>query len=464
MELTEYLKNLLGDDHDRFITAAAEPPTIAANLLRSDRASLEEQLRLWQLNYRPHPVNTSGYILQQDSLPLSHTLSYFCGRFRHQGLSSQLPVPALDPQPGETILDLSAAPGSKAIQIADRMQNRGRLVLNDASVRRLEALMANLSRASVQNDIVLNMPGQMIGRLFPEYFDRVLADVPCSGLHYMPDRVHSPYWNVGYLSIIANIQEQLLISAIKAAKVNGVIVYSTCSIAPEENEMVVSRILQRYPVQIEAVPDWPIASKRPGLLRYGEHVFPDSLQHAVRLYPFPDPWEGFFLVRLRKTGSLPVRPVNEPVRWLKTRTAKDPEVAAALENIQRLWGIDPSCFLSFRFLINEHKLWLLHDAWDEIPDRQFVKAGMALAIRKSHVWRLTHSSAQWLGRRITNGLLELSSQQLQELFFHGQIEYPGRAALAYHILSLHEEPIAVVAEVGGRLKIKLPHRFNILPD
>jgi 16S rRNA (cytosine1407-C5)-methyltransferase len=464
MELTDYLKHLLGDDHERFITAAAEQPAIAANLLRADPAKVEEKLRQWQMNYQPHPVNQSGFILQQDDLPLSHTLSYFCGRFRHQGLSSQLPVPALDPQPGETVLDLSAAPGSKAIQMADRMQNRGRLVLNDPSVRRLEALMANLARASVQNDVVLNLPGQIFGRLFPEHFDRVLADVPCSGLHYMPDRIHTPYWNIGYLSVIANIQEQLLISAIKAAKVNGVIVYSTCSIAPEENEMVLARILQRYPVKVEALPDWPIASKRPGLQRYGEHVFPEALQQAVRIYPYPESWEGFFLVRLRKIAPLPVRPVNEPLRWIKTRSAEDPEVAAALENIQRVWGVDPSCFLSYRFLINEHKLWLLHSAWEELPDRQFVKAGMALAIRKSYFWRLTHSSAQWLGRRISKGLMELAGPPLQDLFLNGQIDFAGRHALAYHILTRQEEPIAVVAESGGRLKIKLPHRFHLIPE
>lgn len=464
MELTDYLKQLLGDDHERFITASQEPPAISVNALRYDLKSLQEKLRSWHIGFRPHPVNENGCILEQDELPLSHTLSYFCGRFRHQGLSSQLPVPALDPQPGETVLDLAAAPGSKAIQIADRMQNRGRLVLNDPSVRRLEALMANLGRAAVQNDIVLNLQGQAIGRLFPEYFDRVLADVPCSGLHYMPDRIHTPYWNVGYLNVIAHIQEQLLISAIKAARVNGVIVYSTCSIAPEENEMVVARILQRYPVRIEAVPDWPIASKQPGLLRYGSQVFPEAMRHAVRLYPYPEAWEGFFLVRLRKVAPLPIRPVNEPLRWLATKTAEDPEVAAALESLQQHWGVDPAVFLPFRFLINEHKLWLLHAAWTEVPDRQFVKAGMALAIRKSKYWRLTHSSVQWLGRRISRQLLELPHQQRQQLFFHGEVPIPDQTALAYHILTVDGEPVAVVSESLGRLKMKLPHRFHLIPQ
>jgi len=463
VELIAYLKTVFGDELPAFLAAAPEPPCVAVNAFKSDRDRFANKLHQWGMTWTPHPVDPASYILASDPLPLSHTLSFFMGEFRYQGISSQLPALALDPRPGQTVLDLAAAPGGKSIQIAALMNNQGRLLLNDSSIKRMEPLMANLSRAAVANDVLLNLPGQMIGRLLPEFFDRVLVDAPCSGLNFYTERLQRRPWNAEYLQTIANIQEQLLISAVKAAKVNGVIVYSTCSLAPEENEMVLQRIVQRYPVVVEPAPTWALRSARPGWLYYQDRIFPSALQRALRIYPFPDPMEGFFIVRLRKTAALPIRPVNQPVRWLPTQPFDDPQISPILTNLHQLWGIEPSFFAPYRFRVNTHKLWLTTNAWLEIPDSGLVKTGLPLAVKKSHFWKLTTSAAQWLGARITSSLMELSADQLHRLLSKGETTHPGEA-LRYYTATRHGKPIGVVSQSHGVLKLKTPHPFRLVQD
>jgi 16S rRNA (cytosine1407-C5)-methyltransferase len=463
MELATYLKNLLGEEFDAFTNATEEPPTVAVNRFKCDRDAFQQKLTRWGMSFAPHPANADGFILAADPLPLSHTLSYFCGEFRYQGISSQMPVLALDPQPGETVLDISAAPGSKSTQIAGLMQNRGRLLLNDFSMKRLEPLLANLSRAAVLNDVLINYPGQKLGRILPEFFDRVLVDAPCSALNSIPARMLTGYWNSGYLQTISHIQEQLLISAIKAARVNGIIVYSTCSLAPEENEMVLTRIIDKYPVTVEPLPDWLLAHGRPALAHYQGQVFTPSLQHGRRFYPFPTPMEGFFMIRLRKTGPLPIRPVNHPLRWIPTASFDDPVIAPILQNLQKLWGIETSFFTPFRFWVNEHKLWLTNGEWINIPENGFIKVGLPLAVRKSNFWRLTNASAQWLGERITRSQVELDPERLLQLLSAGKLANPGEV-LKYYILTSKQKPIGVVSQCQGVMKLKIPHPFRLIKD
>ncbi len=463
MELTTYLKNLLGDAFDAFCQAAAEPPCVSVNTHKCDRQIFQRKLHSWGLTSSPHPAAQDGFILVDDPLPLSHTLSYFLGEFRYQGISSLMPALALDPQPGETILDLAAAPGGKSVQIAHLMQNRGRLLLNDTYMKRMEPLMANLSRAAVMNDVLLNLPGQMLGRLLPGFFDRVLVDAPCSGLNLIANRKKGGFWNTDYLETISHVQEQLLISAIKALRVGGVVVYSTCSLAPEENEMVLNRILDKYPVVVEALPAWSLPSGRPAMTRYGEMVFAADLQRGLRIYPFPENWEGFFLIRLRKTAPLPIRPVDHPVAWTPTLTCDDPVIAPILENLQKLWGIDTTFFTPFRFWVNEHKLWLVNNDWQEAPVNGFVKIGLPLAVRKSEYWRLTTAGSQWLDQHITRNIIELDKMQLMQLLASGELLRRGEE-LRYYILKNKQRALGVVSQCRGIAKLKIPHPFRLVDD
>jgi len=460
-ELTRYLHQLLGTDYEAFAQAPLEPPALRVNTLKSNRERLLQRLAAWGVESQPHPVNPAGLMLQEDRLPLSHTLAYFAGDFAYQGLSSQLPVLALDPRPGERILDLCAAPGSKSTQIAALMENRGQLLLNDSSNRRLQPLMANLFSAGVLNSGLLNLPGQTIGRHFPEYFDRVLVDAPCSALSNLPVRAFQSQWSPEFLAKISAIQEQLLISGIKAARIGGVIVYSTCSICPEENERVLERILARYPVELETIPFAHAPCCRLPFSSYQGQSFAPALQRAVRIHPWPLPFEGFFVARLRRTGPLPIRPVTEAMEWTGTLGSADPTIAPVLEHLEGLWGVPAEALRPYRFLRTLHRLWIIAPDWERLPQRAFMMAGLPLALQKTGFWRLATPAIQWMGAQTLHPTLEFSSVELKELFHTGLLPAPA-GPLRYYVLAAAGRNLASIARSEGFYRIHLPHRFDLV--
>jgi len=179
----------------------------------------------------------AGIKIYESKVPIGATPEYLAGYYMLQSASSFLPVLALDPQAGERILDLSAAPGGKTTYIAQLMKNTGCIFANDLKKERLKALQYNLYRLGITNTVVTCKDGRKYHEIFPGSFDRVLLDAPCTGLGII-SKDHSIKANRLLLDIYKNshIQKQLLLAAIDCAKVGGVIVYSTCSVSPLENE------------------------------------------------------------------------------------------------------------------------------------------------------------------------------------------------------------------------------------
>ena len=423
-ELANYLKTILKDQYQSFLSAKPEPASIRVNTLKSDLNSLKQKLNHWKVAFQLQLLNPNGLIIENDFLPLSHTLSFFKGEFNYQGIASQLPVLALDPQPGETILDMAASPGSKSTQIAALMKNRGRLVLNEVSTRRLRVLIVTTLRSGVINDATLRLPGQRIGTLLPEFFDRILLDAPCSALGTLPahfDEISS-WWSIKTMNSLANLQYHLLVSAIKAAKVNGVIVYSTCSICPEENEKIIDKILKDYPVKIEQIPFISGSEFYSGFTSLNDKQINPDLKMAIRTFPQKSQMEGFFIVRLRKTAATKIHPSKKPMPFFPLFESNDSNVAEVLKHLSVRWGIDLDFFSQFNYSIGKKRIWLINKVWQEIPQLEFNKAGIILAEKKYQEWRLTNSSVQFLKNNITRSILELNKDEIIALVKTGTLE------------------------------------------
>ena len=368
-DITNYLQNLFGDSFEAFIQAKPEATAIRVNELKSDKKEVLAQLNRWEVNYSLHPINPHGIILHEDKIPISHTLLYFTGAIAYQGIASQLPVLALDPKPGESVLEMAASPGSKATQIAALLGNRGKLVLNDVSTNRLQALVANSVRCGVMNDVTLNLTGQRLGTLLPEFFDRVLLDAPCSALGTLAENSGelNRWWSQRAIRKFSNVQQLLLISAIKTAKVGGTIVYSTCSVAPEENEMLIQKMVENYPVEIEPIPFADAEPISPGFLSYQDHKFPPAMELTCRTFPHRSGMEGFFIAKLRKTDSMKKKDSSDQTEWLLTEPFDSPNIFPVLEQISDYWGFDIEQFQNCRFLINKKRLWITTSDWEKIP-------------------------------------------------------------------------------------------------
>ncbi len=206
---------------------------------------------------------------------------------------------ALDAQPGERVLDLAAAPGGKATQIAALMGDRGLLVANEIERSRVKALGENLERWGARNVIITNDSPERLAERWAGMFDRVLLDAPCSGEGmFRKNPAAQAEWSIEHVIGCAIRQGNILASAARLVRPGGVLVYSTCTFAPEENEQRIAAFLRDHPGwQLEAIPLWPgFAPARPDWV---DPPLPD-VTHAVRLWPHRLRGEGHFIARLRR--------------------------------------------------------------------------------------------------------------------------------------------------------------------
>jgi len=213
-----------------------------------------------------------------------------------------LPTVLLDPQPGELVLDLAAAPGGKATHIATRLERQGLLVTNDAKRERAHVLVQNLTLFGIPNVLVTVEQPRRLAQRWPEQFDAVLVDAPCSGeglFRREPDA--RAYWSEGRIFREQKLQLELLEAAARLVRPGGRIVYSTCTFAPEEDEEVVARFLEAHP-EFTVVPLSFAERERLGLR--GSEAFPPlSPEDAVRLWPHRVEGDGHFVARLTKSGK-----------------------------------------------------------------------------------------------------------------------------------------------------------------
>lgn len=422
---------------------------------------MEAFLNRFHLDFKPHPFNPLGIILKSDPLPLSHTLPFFLGHFVYQGISSQIPALLLDPKPHETILDIAAAPGSKSTQIAALMKNMGKLFINDASVYRQSALNTNLNRCGVTNACVSCLPGQRFGNLFPEYFDKILVDAPCLGLKYLPkDENFFEDSLKNKLPSLIHIQSSLLVSAFKALKPGGTLVYSTCSMTVEENESLIDDFIRQYPMELLDCPSLHLSSAGPGLTAFNEQSFDPSLSKSIRIYPFPDRVESFFVAKLKKKTSLPFVKKREDRPIIPTLSYDDALLKEKMDYLLKNWGVEPEYFKEWRFVLRNKKLWMIQKDWDEVYDLALQGCGIPLLKFKSNHWLLTNSGVQALGSAITQRVLELPEENFKTLFHEGKLSVTGLKN-GFYALRRQNTLLATVFVAHGMMTIRLPFSFDL---
>jgi len=273
-------------------------PVIRTNTLRISPLELQKRLEAKGFRLEPLPWDEAAFKVEGE-IPIGNTVEHWLGYYYVQEATQAFPVRALAPRPGERVLDLCAAPGGKSIQIAQLMKNKGLLVANDPAPKRLRALLANLYRLGVLCAVVTGLRGEE----FPKgiHFDRVLVDAPCSaeGTARRHPRLRrgAP---LGIIRRMAGLQKRLLSHALKLVRPGGIVVYSTCTIAPEENEAVVRSVLDQG--LAELLPWEPPVPYSPGLTSFSGEEYGPELKKAVRFYPHHFDSEGGFVAVLRRTS------------------------------------------------------------------------------------------------------------------------------------------------------------------
>lgn len=286
---------------------AERKTTLRRNALKINKedflsAALSEHIQLLPIEWYE-----DAYILESPTLrALTETTLYKNGYCYVQSLSSMIPPLLLNPQHDEHILDIAAAPGSKTTQLSMLMDNTGAIVANDSSQIRLYKLKANIERLGATNISIRKGVGQTIWQEYREYFDRVLVDVPCSmeGRIHFSEKESYVFWSTKKIKELQEIQKFLLKSALSATKPGGTLVYSTCTLTPEENEGVIDWIIKKFGnyVTVEEITETNIPFSDP-LLFWKEKQYSKEITKCKRILP-SDSYEGFFIAKLRKTTSM----------------------------------------------------------------------------------------------------------------------------------------------------------------
>ncbi len=309
---------------DRFLERLAQvvPPERLAGVLASFAAEKAVTIRVNSWRARPEDVvaelaaaGVTAHLVAglhsvyraaaADRDRLTRSAPFSQGRLYVQNVSSLLAAPALSVEPGMSVLDLAAAPGGKTLHLVDLMNNTGAISAVESARERFFRLRHNLRLHGATCCRAYLKDGRRVGRACPDRFDRVLLDAPCSGEAQLRSagEARSPNWSVRKIGQCAGKQRALLLSAVAACRPGGLVVYCTCSTAPEENEAVVASVLADCPgiLEVEPVPLPPVAVPVavPGLRGWAGREFPPDLTFATRI--LPDDWfDAFFLCRLRK--------------------------------------------------------------------------------------------------------------------------------------------------------------------
>lgn len=297
----EHYKKLLGEDYETFIEFCLKKPTrsIRVNTLKITIPELKEHLKDWELTQIPWCKE--GFWVKhrtEDRIDIGNTVAHVLGYFYVQDASSMIPPIVLDPQPGEKVLDLCAAPGSKTTQITQYMKNQGVLVANDYKGIRLAPLGINIQRMGITNCIVTLMEGQRFKNF---EFDRVLVDAPCSGTGTIRKSIKTfTEWSTGMLKKMSGQQKRLLETGYKNLKKDGTLVYSTCSVEPEEDESVISWFLDNHPeAKLEKIRIKGLKSS-PAILEYDKTKFNPDVEKCLRIWPQDNDTEGFFVAKITR--------------------------------------------------------------------------------------------------------------------------------------------------------------------
>ena len=266
--------------------------------IKEVKARLEKQG--WQLTQIPWCKEGFWVKHKTGRLDIGNTVEHQLGYYYIQEAASLIPPLALDPQPNEIILDMCAAPGSKTTQIAQYMQGQGMLLANDYQGIRLQPLGINLQRMGVTNAIITLSEGRHYAKANIE-FDRILVDAPCSGTGTIRKSLKTiGIWNPNAVKRLCGQQRQLLETAFNKVKTNGIVVYSTCSLEPEEDEGVVDWLINKYPnAKLQEITLKGLKTS-PAVLEFENTQYHKEIKKCLRIWPQDNDTEGFFVAKIKK--------------------------------------------------------------------------------------------------------------------------------------------------------------------
>ena len=314
------MKDMLQDDYDAFLQAYDQPRTYGLRV-NTAKISCEEFEKIVPFEVKKIPWISNGYFYREDVRP-SRCPLYQAGLYYLQEPSAMTPASRIPVEPGEYVLDMCAAPGGKATAVGSALKGAGLLVANDISTTRARALLRNLELFGIPNLFVANEKPEKMVKNFPEFFHKIILDAPCSGEGmFRKEEALARDWTPEKSHELSLIQRELLLQAADMLRPGGMLLYSTCTFAPEEDEGAVSYLLENRPdMELVEIPHKEGFSE--GVPAWGNNA--PVLTRCVRLFPHTMNGEGHFMALFQKAGTsyteqpeTSVKPDKETRKWLE---------------------------------------------------------------------------------------------------------------------------------------------------
>ena len=426
--LQRYQAYLSPADYARLLAASrqAAPGALRVNRLKvpNPTAFTSDLAARYGWKLQALPFSADSWQVLESQTPPSQTPEHQLGCYYLQDAASILPAAMFNNVSGPIVtLDMAASPGGKTTQLVDLVQDASLVIANDSSAGRLPALRTVLQLWGSASTAVTNFAGERWGDWYPESFDRVLLDAPCSmeSLRETKGQAFRPT-SQAERSRLAIRQEALLDSGLRALITGGELVYSTCSLAPEEDEAVVSALLERYPGVIEVAERTVLQKAPPALTRFeGQNFLPD-LQKGLRLWPFTLDTNGFFAIKLRKTGALPTQEATlapqRPFRATGLRKPAAETAASVLKQIEDDYGfilVSQMAQQNLEMYIRDGKFWLLPADWlARFASLPYHALGMELGSMLKGIFEASADFILRYGHLFSRGKAILPDEALQQ--------------------------------------------------
>ena len=396
-EFEEKMKALLGDEFEDYIKCYDEPRYYGLRV-NTEKISVEDFVKICPFEITPIPWIDNGFYYDGEKISPAKHPYYFAGLYYLQEPSAMTPANRLPVEPGDRVLDVCAAPGGKATELGAKLQNEGVLVANDISSSRARGLLKNLEVFGIGNMLVMSEEPGRLERYFSGYFDKILIDAPCSGEGmFRKDKKMVRAWEEHGPEFFSKLQRSIITQAARMLKPGGMMLYSTCTFDPLENEGTIEYLLGEYPeFEIQEIAEYEgFAPGRPEVTKSKDPDFAKT----VRIFPHHMKGEGHYLALLKKSEDAicPSSPVAEQ---------KAKKIPAELEEFFRdvKWDLKP-----WRLDIHGERVYYMPENLPELKGARFLRSGLLLGELKKKRFEPSQALAMNLKMEEYAHTLNLSS-------------------------------------------------------
>lgn len=457
VKFEDRMKELLGAEYESYLQCYVKPHFggLRVNTMKADPEAFQ---RICPFSINRIPWVKNGYYYNTNEQPAKHPY-YYAGLYYIQEPSAMTPASLLPVQPGDKVLDICAAPGGKSTELGARLSGEGLLVSNDISNSRAKALLKNIELFGIRNALVLSEAPSKLVQYFPEYFDKILIDAPCSGegmFRKSPAIIKN--WEQYGVEYYNKLQKEIILLAAKMLKPGGYMLYSTCTFSPEENEGTISYLLEQCPQfrVINALPDEKTCKElgisfegfdpgRPEWVENGR----DELKHCIRLWPHKINGEGHFLTLLYKENNADEKLINTDYNTQNNKNLLSEEAIAFLQELN-------IPIKSEQLIVKEDRVYLVPGGLPDLKGLRILRQGLLLGEMKKQRFEPSQALANALKASDYNKVIRFGIDDPQVIRYLKceSIEPEGEYADGWYLVCVEDFPLGWIKVAKNNFKNK----------